>query len=269
MQNQDYQTFIKSVLNDASAIAMEAFGKVTSIEKDNNPNYLLTETDLKIGQFIIAKTQAIYPSFNNIDEEAGVIDNGSNFTWVVDPIDGTSNFANGVETFGIMIGLLDGDVPVAGGIALPAFSQIYVAQKGQGAYCNGAKLHVTAEINLLKTLVAYQIDGHQEQPELTFEEGSALTNLILKIRNLRTSNSVFDAAMVARGSYGGFLNKTSQIWDNVAQQVVIEEAGGVYTDYYGKPIDYSNPLSKANDNFTYCGGAEKLHRQIQKALLGD
>src|SRR6266404_8064062 len=103
-----YQTFITTVLQEASKIANEKFGNVTAIIKGGDSNQVLTEADIAIGAHIITKIKKEYPDYNIIDEEAGGLDNKSEFTWVVDPIDGTSNFAHGVGMFRIMIGLLHG-----------------------------------------------------------------------------------------------------------------------------------------------------------------
>lgn len=262
----DVTDFITAVLKDASEIANENFGKVAGIVKPGDYNQVLTATDIEIGKLIVSRVEAQYPDWNIIDEEAGVVDKNSVFTWVIDPIDGTSNFANGVHTYGIMIGLLKNDIPVAGGIALPYFNEIYVAKKGKGTFCNGEHVRVTEEPKLLDTLVAYGIDGHQENPDLTYEEIRVLAGIVLGVRNLRSSNSAYDAAMVAKGKYGAWLNRTSRIWDNVAQQIVIEEAGGVYTDFFGKPMDYSNPLQRAEDTFTLCSAPPALHDQLQAII---
>ena len=261
-----YQKFLTDVLQVASDIANKHYGKVSSTTKTEDNNQVLTQADIEIGKFLIEEVQKSYPNYNVIDEETGIIDKKSDYTWVIDPIDGTSNFANGIPTYGIMIGLLNKDLPISGGIALPFFSEIAVAEKGEGAFCNDEKLNVTSEENLLKELIAYGIDGHQENPKLTKDEVELLGKIILNIRNLRTSNSVFDVMMVAKGSYGGMLNRTSKIWDNVAQQVVLEEAGAIYTDFWGKPIDYSSPLQKANANFTFCSASQSLHRQLQSII---
>jgi len=258
--------FITAVLNDVSAIANTNFGKVLGTVKPEDNNQVLTLTDIEIGELIVSHIEAEYPDWNIIDEEAGVIDKHSAYTWVVDPIDGTSNFANGVHTYGIMIGLLKDDIPIAGGIALPFFNDVYVAKKGKGTFCNGRAIKVTQETSLLNVLVAYGIDGHQENPHLTTEEASMLAQIILGIRNLRSSNSTYDAALVASGKYGALLNRTSKIWDNVAQQIVIEEAGGTYTDFFGNPMDYSHPTSRADDNFTLCAAAPVLHAQLQAII---
>ena len=264
--NPDYSEFIIKALTEASQVADANFGKVAGTTKPEDNNQVLTDTDIEIGNLLVSKVKEAFLSHNIIDEEAGVIDNGSEYTWVIDPIDGTSNFANGIETYGIMIGLLEKNTPVAGGIALPSFNKILVAQKGKGTFLNGSKVTVTKETRLLSSLVAYGIDGHQEDPSVTRREAKQLGEIVLAIRNLRSSNSAYDAVMVAEGRYGATLNRTSKIWDNVAPQIIIEEAGGVYTDFEGRPIDYSDAIGKVENNFTLCAGAPSLHQQLQEII---
>lgn len=261
-----YLSFITSTLTSAAQIANDNFGKVSATTKEHDNNQVLTETDLEIGKYITFQIEKDFPEYNIVDEEAGVIDKKSEHTWVVDPIDGTSNFANGLPTYGVMIGLLKNDQPIAGGIILPAFDELYVAEKGYGAFCNEKQIHVSKETRLLSSLIAYGIDGHQEKPNKTEQEVKTLGRVILSIRNLRSNNSAFDMVQVASGKYGAYLNQTSKIWDNVAIQPIIEEAGGLVTDFWGQPIDYSNPLTKAELNFTMCAGAPALHTQLQSII---
>jgi myo-inositol-1(or 4)-monophosphatase len=258
-----YLKFIESALGEAAKVARRNFGRVSGTTKADDNNQILTETDLEIGQLILKSVLEQFPDHNVIDEEAGVVEKYSEFTWVIDPIDGTSNFAANVPTYGIMIGLLDGGKPIAGGIALPSLNEIYLGGTSSPATLNGTPIKVSAETNLLSSLVAYGIDGHQESPILTFEETKKLGNVVLGIRNIRSSNSCFDTAMVARGGYGVSLNQTSKIWDNVAQQAIIEAAGGLYTDFYGHHLTFTNPTTLADQKFTWCFGAPTLHQQIQ------
>lgn len=261
-----YRNFIEAVLNEAAQIARESYGKVSGTVKVGDNNQILTATDLQIGQMIIGEIKKQFPDHSIIDEEAGSIRGTSRFTWVVDPIDGTSNFSQGIPLYGTMLGLLEEGVPVAGGVVLPNFNELYLAERGSGAYCNGNQIGVSKEEMLKNALVGYGIDGHQEDPTLTRAECELLSEIVLNIRNLRTSNSAFDTAMVAKGCYGAVLNRTSKIWDNVAWHVIIEEAGGVYSDFFGNPIDYSDPLSKADDNFTCLAAAPILHAQLCRLI---
>lgn len=261
-----YSAFIQEVLVDAAKIARDHFGQVSSTVKPEDNNQVLTEADIAIGKALVDAVQKKYPDHSIIDEEAGVIDNQSTITWVIDPIDGTSNFAAGTPLYGCMIGVLENDIPIAGGVVLPALDQLYIAEKGQGATCNGAPLSVTNQPSLLQCLVAYGVDGHQENPLQTRKEAEILGDIILAIRNLRSSNSVFDLMMTACGSYGAFLNQNSKIWDNVAPQIIIEEAGGVYTDFFGQSIDYHDAVHRANENFTVCAASPVLHAELQKII---
>lgn len=259
----DYRTFLEVTLKDAAKIALRYFGNVSPLTKPDDNNQVLTEADLAIGEFIVGRIKETYPSHNIIDEEAGAIDNGSEFTWVVDPIEATSNFANGSEQYGIMIGLLENATPIAGGTILPAYGTICLAEKGKGATKNGQKIHVTSQTDLSKLLVSYGIDSNRDEPQKTRDEMQSVAELVLNIRNLRNSGcEAIDGMYVAEGAYGGRINRTSKIWDNVAPHIIVEEAGGLWTNIDGTPIDYSDPISKIKQNFMNCSGSPTVHTQL-------
>ncbi len=262
-----YLPFIEDQLTKAAEIATGYFGKVSGTVKPGDTNQVLTDADIAIGKHIVAAVQAAYPDHNVIDEEAGTIDKGSRYTWVIDPIEGTSNFAAGLPQYGIMVGLLDGATPIAGGIIAPAYHKLYLAEKGKGATCNGQPIHATAETKLINMLVSYGIDGHQEDPGRTIRECRLLADIVLAIRNLRNSGcEALDPMYVAEGRYGGRINLTSKIWDNVASQIICEEAGALFTAADGTPMDYSDPLAKAGQNFTCCVASPVLHRELQNII---
>jgi myo-inositol-1(or 4)-monophosphatase len=265
----DYRTFLIEQLKLAAETANKYFGKVSGSVKPDDVNQVLTEADIQIGKQLVAAVQKAYPDHNVIDEEAGVVDKASKYTWVIDPIDGTSNFAAGTPDYGIMIGLLEGSTPIAGGIIAPAHNRLYVAIKGEGATCNGAPIHVTKAAKLINTLISYGIDGHQEAPELTIKECQVLPDIVLNVRNIRNSGSdAIDPMYVAEGRYGGRVNLSSKIWDNVAPQIIAEEAGALWTDLNGNPMDYTNPTHRAGQNFTFCVAPPVLHRQLIRIVNG-
>lgn len=258
-----YKSFLEVVLAEAAKIALRHYGKVTPATKPGDNNQVLTEADVAIGNFITERISATYPDHNIIDEEAGVMNRGSRYTWVVDPIEGTSNFASGSENYGIMIGLLEDAAPIAGGVVVPSRNLMYLAEKGKGAIKNGQLIHVTPETNLLAMLVSFGVDAYQDDPERTSRECELMRDVILAICNLRNSGcEAVDSMFVAEGIYGGRINLTSKIWDNVAPQIIVEEAGGLWTDIYGKPMDYSDPLARADQNFTNCIASPTLHKQL-------
>lgn len=260
----EYQDFIENLLEQAAVLATKQFGKVKAWVKDGDNQTILTEADLAVGKLITSSIQAKYSDHNLIDEEAGVVDKKSRYTWVIDPIDGTSNFAAGSPLYGIMIGLLDNNIPVAGGFALPSLNKIYSASKGNGAFCNGVRIAVTGETELKKVLVAVGMHAKTQSDADTV--GQFVSLLIRQVLNLRSSASTFDMAMVAEGTYGAFTSTRGMIWDCVGPHVVIEEAGGIFTHYDGSPIDYSRPLEKSGLQFSYFMANPSLHRQIKTIL---
>jgi len=262
----DFLQFVKDNLNRASEIAMGNFGRVSSTVKGKDANAVLTETDLKIGKMIVENIKRNYPNHSIIDEEVGVVDNTSTFTWIIDPIDGTSNYAVGLPFFGTQIVLLEDNIPIVGGINLPYFKEIYLSEKGKGTSCNGKQVHVTEEKRLLSSLIFYGIDSHLEDVEFTNREIKVLGKIVNSIRNLRSTNSCYDGMMVAKGKVGGYLNQSMRIWDIAPLQIVVEEAGGVVTDFYGQKLDYKNHLKESNDNFTICAAPPILHSELQKII---
>lgn len=256
------------LLKESVALAQKFAGKVSTSIKAGDSNQVLTEADIAIGNSIVSRLRKKYPEHNIINEESGIIDNGSSYTWVIDPIDGTSNFAKGLPMYGTIIGLLKEGVPVLGGVTLPEFEETWIAEKGGGSFCNGRQSRVTEEHNLSRALVAYGIDGHPEDPGFTDRELKLLGRIINSIQNLRCTNSVFDAMMVAGGRMGGYLNQVMKIWDVVGPQVIIEEAGGLVTDFSGYRLDYRNHLKDSRANYTFFSAPPQLHARLLKLISG-
>jgi myo-inositol-1(or 4)-monophosphatase len=263
----DYRTFIADTLEQAGKIAESHHGSAVGTPKGGDIRSLVTQADLEVGELLVNAVQAKYPDHNVVDEETGALDRGSKYTWVIDPIDGTSNFAAGSPLYGVMLGLLEDAVPVAGGIALPAFGQIYVAAKGEGATCNNKPIHVTSLPKLENMLVSLGLHGRSRED---FQAGGeAVRKLMPEVLNLRSAASVFDSAMVANGTYGAYFSTRGYIWDCVAPHIVITEAGGVFTHFDGTQIDYSDPLNQLTRQFSYAGGSPDAHQQVLAALKAD
>jgi myo-inositol-1(or 4)-monophosphatase len=265
----DYAEPILEMLRTCAPIALRFFGRADRAGARTKPGdraQVVTDADVEIGRTIAAAVAARFPDHNLIDEEIGVVDRGSRFTWVVDPIDGTSNFAAGVPTYGIMIGLLSEGRPIACGIALPAFDETYWAEAGKGAWRDGTRIAVDDVSDLSTMLVACGVDGHPADPERTRAEFRALAAIADSVRNVRSSNSVYDAVLLAQGKYGGWLLHESRIWDNVAPHLLIEEAGGRYTRLDGSQLDYERPLLRARENFAICAAPPAVHERLQAIL---
>lgn len=248
MRPAEHLDFIAELLDEASRLVLAASHGRRATVKDGDPSQVVTATDRAAGQAIVSRIRAAFPGDTVIEEESGLVSRGGTRTWVVDPLDGTSNFAAGSPLFGIAVGLLVRGVPVAGGVALPRFGETYLAERGGGARLNGTLLPLESAVGLEASLVALGIDAStQEAARNDYDLACALA---LRCRGLRTSNSVFDLMMVARGAYGACLHRSTRIWDNVGPHVIVTEAGHVYTDLYGDQICYDPPDLRWADTFT-------------------
>lgn len=251
-----YLTFLEALLADAGKLAMSFPARMSSRTKGTDPNQVVTEADLAIGDEIRRRIRDGFPADSIIDEESGPVRGTSSVTWIIDPIDGSSNFAAGSPLFGVMVGVLDHGEPVAGGVTLPAFSETYVAEAGQGAYLDGARLTIEPAGELSEQLVAFGMDIHPAGTALDCRILSRIGNCC---RGIRMSNSIFDCMMVAKGVYGGFMHRRNRIWDCVAAQVIIHEAGGAFTEMDGRALDYADPLTRTGDNYSILACGPRFH----------
>lgn len=254
-----YLTFLESLLEDAGKVAMAFPRGMPSRIKKADANQMVTAADILIGGQISRRISEKFPHDSVIDEEAGTVCGKSPVTWVIDPIDGTSNFAAGSPLFGVMVGILEHDRPVAGGVTLPALRETYVASAGHGAYRNGNRLEIKADGDLGEQLIAYGIDFHPAEITLDCE---ILAGIASRCRGIRMSNSIFDCMMVARGAYGAFLHRRNHIWDCVAAQTIIEEAGGVFSSMDGSALDYRNPLTKTAQVYSILAAGPGAHQAL-------
>lgn len=254
-------------LTRAGEILLENFGHISGYEIKESQSSIVTKADLDSEKAIIQLIQHKFPSHNTLGEETGFQNRGSEFTWVIDPLDGTSNFAAGIPWFGVIICLLKNSVPVLAGCYLPVQDLLYLAEKDKGATCNGKKITVSEETNLKNVLVAYSLD-YSEEKRKTELEAKLIGRLVNKVRNLRSTNSVVDFCYTAEGKLGGCLNQTTKIWDIAGPALLIEEAGGKVTDLNGDPFDFSLTDENYQRNFTIIAASKLLHSKLTEIVEG-
>ena len=174
---------------------------------------------------------------------------GAEFTWLVDPLDGTTNFLWGAPLFGTCIALARGDEVVAGVINLPMLNEIYWAEKGGGAFMNGAPIHVTNKTRLEDSVVVLGIP-HAGKPghPLFHAEMARVTVKATGVR--RTGSAAVDLAYVAAGRFDAYAERIVSAWDISAGVGIIIEAGGAATDAEGGPLKLHGG--------TVCAGAPGL-----------
>jgi myo-inositol-1(or 4)-monophosphatase len=262
------------VLDDAVAFAraggevlMRAFGRgVTAAQKSDVSN-VVTEADLASERCIVQSIRERHPTHSIIAEETGCDLRGSDFTWVVDPLDGTSNFAAGVPWFGVLIALLRAEEPVLGVLHLPVTGDLYCAERGGGAHCNGQRVSVTTEPQLSNVLWAWGMDAAASDTA-ALQDSALLARVLQRVRNVRATNSLVDAAYVADGRLGGMVNRSTRVWDIAAPSLIVQEAGGRYTDTAGAELRFDLSAAAGERVYQVLAGAPALHRQMFEVLRG-
>ena len=232
-------TFIEQLLKVTSVLVKGKYAaregiKVTSKSEAND---LLTEVDLAVQEYAIGQIAQRFPEDWIAAEEgdfANTPGDQSCRCWVIDPIDGTQNFVRGLfPTFGISIALAVGGVPVAGGVALPVSSDVFLAERGAGAFRNGRPLRVTDVPEVGLSRIEVDFSGRNEREE-TLRCASKVLTTAGQIRcNCAT---VVALCSIASGDMEGFIHVALNPWDYAAGQVIIEEAGGAATRLDGSPL---------------------------------
>ncbi len=147
-----------NALKAAGEELMGHFGKVTGYKEKESQSSIVTAADLKSDAVISGVIGERFPGHNILSEESGFSNRGSEFTWVIDPLDGTSNFASSIPWFGILIALFESNTPVIGGAYLPVTDQLYLAEKGKGATLNGKRFRMAPANGLRNSLFSFNVD---------------------------------------------------------------------------------------------------------------
>ncbi len=255
------EKLIKTALKEASEIIMSKFGGMIEGTLKENQSSVVTEMDVAAERKIAHLISQKYPNHSIIGEEKGAVLTGSEYTWIIDPIDGTSNYAAGVPWFGTLIALMRHDQPYAAGAYLPVYDLLYYAELGKGAFCNDQPIHVSEEPDLKKLLFAYATDYSEDDHKTKLE--TDLLNLIIKnVRNIRATNCLVDFVYVADGRIGGYINHASKIWDIAAPFLIIKEAGGRMTDIHGQHLRFGLSINDYLKNYQIIAGGSNCFDRI-------
>ena len=224
----------------AGGILRSGFGTSYEISSKAGRQNLVTAYDKLCEETIIGAILKTFPDHAFVAEESGATRKGSSIVWIIDPLDGTVNFAHNIPVFSVSIAAaIDGDV-VAGVIYQPMTQELFVAEKGQGAFLNGIRLQVSTTSHLddsfLATGFPYNVD---ENPLHCIDRFSAFTRKGIPIRRL--GSAAIDLAYVAAGRFDAYWEVTLQPWDVAAGKLIVEEAGGKVTRYDGKSFDILKP----------------------------
>ncbi|MFM1944751.1 MAG: hypothetical protein RI897_3733 [Verrucomicrobiota bacterium] len=247
--------------HSAAQILLQHFNQPHAVRIKESPSSIVTEADLASDQYIRDYIQQRFPDHNVLTEESGFINRRSQYTWIADPLDGTSNFAAGLSWFGVMISLLDNGLPTAAAMVLPAEELVYTAELGKGALKNGKPTSVSTAQSLDQILCAVGMDAH-EQPEAALTQGKTLARIAQKVRNVRCTNSLVDFACTIDGRLGGIVNFNCMVWDIAAPLLILSEGGGHLSDLHGKPVQLSLDEQACQRSYAIVGAPPQLHHQL-------
>jgi myo-inositol-1(or 4)-monophosphatase len=225
----------------ASKIIIRDFGEIEKLQvSKKGPGDFVTKTDKKVEEILIEELEKARPGYNFLAEEGGTTkEKKSEFTWIIDPIDGTTNFMHGIPHFAISIGLEKSGELIAGIIFDPIKNEMFYAEKGRGAYLNNSRIRVSSR-NIINDSVA--LTGGpafaENNKQKFFEEYIAMSNQFHQVRKL--GSAALDLAYVAAGRAEIFWHKNLKYWDIAAGIIIVKESGGTISDFKGKAFSLNN-----------------------------
>jgi myo-inositol-1(or 4)-monophosphatase len=224
--------------------------KITNKEGINNP---VTEADHASEKAIIDIIQKAYPDHFILTEESGEIRTDSEYKWIIDPIDGTINFSNGIPICCVSIGVEKDGEMILGAVYNPLMNEMFFAEKGMGATLNGKKISVSN--SCLVTGFPYTYLDSPNGPLQVFEK---LVRQGIPVRRL--GSAALDLCWTAAGRFDGFYEHKLQAWDSAAGFLIVEEAGGTVTGFDGKRYSPYQPGIVATNG--------KIHAELLDLVNG-
>jgi myo-inositol-1(or 4)-monophosphatase len=218
----------------AARSVVRDFGEVEQLQVSRKgPADFVSAADLKVEKLLVSELRKARPDWGFRLEEGGVVEGRDpNTRWIIDPLDGTTNFLHGIPHFAISIGVEHQGEPVAGVILDPVKDELFSAEKGQGAFFNDRRLRVSARSKLTDAVVATGLPFNGKQGhEQSARELAVMMPEIAGIRRMGAAS--LDLAYVAAGRFEGFWERGLAPWDVCAGIVMVREAGGVVTGIKG------------------------------------
>lgn len=232
-KSSDYLAVASNAAISAGKLLMASYGKLKSSQINmKSKNDFVTEIDKKSEKLIIAAIKRRFPHHGILGEESGA-STGKDVYWIIDPLDGTSNYIHSFPMFSVSIGVIEQGKIVAGVVYDPIHHELFSAQKGKGAFLNGRRIQVskvkTLADSLMTTGIPFRARDRFDEYLISFEKIS-LGSVGLR----RGGSAALDLAYVACGRFEGFWELDLSPWDIAAGAILIKEAGGQITDMWGK-----------------------------------
>ncbi len=251
---------------EAGNILLAEFDRPATISYKGEVD-LVTEADRRSEQAVVARLRSYFPKHAIVAEEGGGVDGGASqgpgrHCWYVDPLDGTTNFAHGYPCFAVSIGLAENVVPgsspaiedlLVGVVYNPVSSELFTAMRGEGAYLNQKKIQVSRVERLAASLLGTGFPSHKraQNPNIHYYWDFTLRSHGVR----RDGSAALDLAAVACGRFDGFWEFGLKPWDTAAGVLLVREAGGMATDFTGRPYRLGGPELLASN--------KRIHAEMQ------
>ncbi len=226
----------------ASRSLIRDFGEIENLQvSTKGPGDFVTSADRRTEKILIDELQKAHPEFGIITEESGSINKSNTKNrWIIDPIDGTMNFLNGIPQFAISIGYEEEGEIKCGVIFNPIMNEMFVAEKGNGAYLNNSRIRVSNKKRIKDALlVTGGPKGASKIKEKIFSEYAKISMNVSNVRKF--GSAALDMAYVACGRFDGYWQRELNYWDIAAGIIILKEAGG-FVDFFEE--DTHMPLKK-------------------------
>ncbi len=253
----DALSVARRVVAEASELVRGAQSDIGAIRSKSNDRDLVTEWDTRVEELIRARLQELSPGVPILAEESGTTNaRESEFWWLVDPIDGTVNFAHGLPLFGITVALERAGQPVAGVVAAPALGWEFYASRGDGAFCGDERLQVSEVATLEQAALVTGFPYDRATTSHNFAEWEHFQRVAGACRRFGAAS--LDLCMVARGWLDGYWESRLNPWDLSAGALIVEEAGGKVTGLLGGEFRSACGEAVASNN--------RIHERILEEL---
>lgn len=256
--NKSQKTYYQELEHHAQTIATNAMDILVSMQGSQKTVVqkdvvdLSTTADIQAEQYIIDRIQKKYPDHNISSEEIGEIQKKGAYTWIIDPLDQTKEYVRGASDFNCLIGIKQKDIFIVGVSVLHGSNICYRGSKGNGAYVNDKRIQVSSQSNLLQSFIGFNLPNRMIPSEEQAKDIRLLESLISSVYRVRPcSDQAKTLGKVAQGILDGNIASPHLFkWYDIASSIaIVEEAGGVITDWFGNPVTektYTNGIVASN-----------------------
>jgi myo-inositol-1(or 4)-monophosphatase len=222
----DYLPFIVEKVREAGALLLRLRDKGFSSEgKGGDTRDIVTSVDLAVDEFLVTAIKETYPDHSIYSEEAGNSGRAGTYQWVIDPIDGSSNFSRGIPHYAVCLGVLEDNIPIAGAVYNPVTKELFSFRKGGGAFLNEVPIHVSPTTNLASSWILLHAGRRPDLQAWGGESYRRLLGAAKKTGNL--SSCSLDTCFVAAGRVEASIYGTFSTLDTAPALGILGEAGGV------------------------------------------